>query len=346
MTAPTTAAKSHGDFGSSVVMERRQFGSTDLRVSPVGLGCARIGGVFQGESGAFLSLLSAAADSGINFFDTADMYSSGESESILGRAFKRRRDDVIIASKIGYVLPAQRRLAGRIKPLLRPMIRFLRLNRAKLPAAVRGAPSQNFSPDYIRRAVEASLGRLGTDHIDLIQLHSPSGDVIRRGDWSQALEDLRKEGKVRYYGVACDGVSDALAALDCPGVSSIQMTLNLFERKAAETLIPAARARGVAVIARECLSNGLLAKEPNEIDPARMYRDDEERSRRERQLEHYRAVARDHGVPLPALALKYAMAEEGVSTALVGVRTRQQLDGVLRWFTTKNVASSAFAPFS
>src|SRR5436190_10096868 len=128
--------------------DRRRFGSTDLRVSPVGLGCARIGGVFQGESTAFTSLLTAALDAGVNFFDTADMYSGGEVESILGRAFRGRRDRVVIASKIGYVLPARRRLAGRIKPLLRPMIRFLGLRRASLPAAVRGAPSQNFGPDY------------------------------------------------------------------------------------------------------------------------------------------------------------------------------------------------------
>src|ERR1043165_5247886 len=133
-------------MATAVVSERRPFGSTGLDVSPIGVGCARIGGVFQGDPAAASSLVSAAADSGINFFDTADMYSGGESETILGRAFQGRRDRVVIASKVGYVQPTQRRVAGRIKPLLRPVIRFLRLNRAKLPAAVRGALSQNFSP--------------------------------------------------------------------------------------------------------------------------------------------------------------------------------------------------------
>src|ERR1041385_3755489 len=141
-------------MATAVVSERRPFGSTGLDVSPIGVGCARIGGVFQGDPAAFSSLVSAAADSGINFFDTADMYSGGESETILGRALSGRRDRVVIASKVGYVVAARRRLAGRIKPLLRPVIRALGLRRAKIPAAVRGVPSQDFSPAYIRRAVE------------------------------------------------------------------------------------------------------------------------------------------------------------------------------------------------
>jgi hypothetical protein len=148
------------------------------------------------------------------------------------------------------------------------VIRLLGLRRAKLPARVRGSLSQNFSPDYIRGAVERSLGRLRTDHIDVLQLHSPPGDVIRRGDGLQTLEALRREGKIRFFGIACDTVDDALSALELPGVSSIQVTVNLLERGAVERLIPAARERGIAVIARECLSNGLLAKEPKDIDPA------------------------------------------------------------------------------
>src|SRR5882724_717119 len=102
------------------VMRLRAFGNTDLQVSELGLGCARLGGVFQSDTLSFERVLAVAADAGINFFDTADMYSQGESESLLGRAFSARRSQVIIATKAGYRLPGRRKLAGHLKPLLRP----------------------------------------------------------------------------------------------------------------------------------------------------------------------------------------------------------------------------------
>src|ERR1044071_1609068 len=157
-------------------MDRRRFGNTDLLVSAIGLGCARIGGIFQGEQAGYMNLLSAALDAGINFFDTADMYSQGESEILLGKAFRARRDDVIIATKAGYALPAQRKVIARIKPIVRPIIRMLGIKREKMPARVMGAPTQDFSAPYLRRALEGSLRRLGTDHVDLFQLHSPPAD--------------------------------------------------------------------------------------------------------------------------------------------------------------------------
>src|SRR5688572_29679636 len=106
-------------------MKVRKFGNTSLEVSELGLGCARIGGIFKNDPATFVKILSTARDSGINFFDTADMYSQGESEMLLGRAFRRRRDQVIIASKVGYCLPAQRQLIARVKPFVRPLIRLL-----------------------------------------------------------------------------------------------------------------------------------------------------------------------------------------------------------------------------
>src|SRR5258706_15224783 len=115
----------------SARMKARPFGNTDLRVSELGLGCARIGGIFQQDPGGFVNLLSAARDAGINFFDTADMYSQGESEALVGRAFHRCRDRVVIASKVGYCLPAQRRLVARVKPFVRPLIKLLGIRRDK-----------------------------------------------------------------------------------------------------------------------------------------------------------------------------------------------------------------------
>ncbi|HEX6242087.1 MAG TPA: aldo/keto reductase, partial [Polyangiales bacterium] len=173
-------------------------------MSELGLGCARIGGIFQRDPGAFVALLERAREQGINFFDTADIYSQGESEKLVGRAFRRRRDQVIIASKVGYCLPTQRLLIARIKPLVRPLIRLLRIKRENLPSAVRGELSQDFSPAYIRKAVEASLRRLRTDYLDLLQLHSVPAEVVRRGDWLAALEGLKRAGKIRHYGITSD----------------------------------------------------------------------------------------------------------------------------------------------
>src|SRR5260370_11149098 len=240
----------------------RRFGQTGLSVSVFGLGCARIGGVFKGDTAGFLSLLSAARDAGINFFDTADMYSQGESEALVGRAFRNVRSRVVIASKAGYCLPGRRKLAARLKPILRPIIRRLGIRRDKLPASVRGSLAQNFSPAYLRRAVEGSLRRLRTDYLDLLHLHSPPADVVERGEWEQALDALKRAGKIRYYGVSCDTVEAGLAALRFPNVSSLQFSLSLLEPRAAEPSPRNARRGGFAGFGREGRPNGRWPKEP------------------------------------------------------------------------------------
>jgi aryl-alcohol dehydrogenase-like predicted oxidoreductase len=307
----------------------RRFGRTDLNVSEFGLGCARIGGIFQRDQADFLNLLSAALDGGINFFDTADMYSQGESEVLLGRAFRLRRDQIVIASKAGYVLPAQRRIVARFKPLVRPLIGLLGLGRHQLPSALRGSPAQDFSSAHLRRAVEGSLRRLGTDRLDLFQLHSPPASVVAKGEWVETLEGLKRAGKIRYYGISCDSVEAALAALGHPGVSSIQVAINLFERRAVDALLPYAREQGVAVIARECLANGLLAKDASAIDLGAYCQSPAETERKAAQLDSYRQTAVESGCTLAQLALQFVSRLEGVSVLLVGVSRPQQLDRLL-----------------
>jgi aryl-alcohol dehydrogenase-like predicted oxidoreductase len=313
----------------SARMEVRPFGTTGLRVSTVGLGCARIGGIFQRDPKAFVNLLAAARDRGINFFDTADMYSQGESETLIGIAFRRRRDQIVIATKAGYCLPAQRRIIARLKPFARPLIRLLRIRRDRLPSAVRGALAQDFSPLYLRRAVEASLRRLRTDYIDVLQLHSPPADIVRSGEWVDALEGLKRAGKIRFYGVSCDTLDAARAALDFSGVSSLQLVVNLFERGAAEAIVPRARAQGAAVIARECLANGLLVKPESEIDLTAYCQSPEQEDLRRKQLAGYREGAAQRGISLSQLALEYATGLDGVSVALIGVSNMGQLNALL-----------------
>jgi aryl-alcohol dehydrogenase-like predicted oxidoreductase len=313
-------------------MRLRAFGTTDLQVTELGLGCARIGGVFQGDTLGFERLIAMARDAGINFFDTADMYSQGESETLLGRAFRRQRAQVVIATKAGYTQPARRKLAGHLKPILRPIIQALRVRRERVPASTRGVAAQDFSPTYLVRSLEASLRRLKTDYVDLFQLHSPPTEVIERGEWEPALEGLKRAGKIRHYGIACDTVESGLAALRFSGVSSLQFTFSLLEQQALEALLPEAQKRGVAGIAREILGNGLLVKDAGEIDFTNYCSSAEELERRPEQLAELRKRAAERDLSLPRMAMEFASRANGVSVALVGARTPQQLRRLLDEF--------------
>jgi aryl-alcohol dehydrogenase-like predicted oxidoreductase len=250
------------------------------------------------------------------------------------------RRDVIIASKAGYILPARRMLVARLKPFLRPVIRILKLRRDRLPAAARGALAQDFSPAYLRRAVEGSLRRLRTDYLDVLQLHSPPVEVVERGDWEPALESLKRAGKIRHYGIAVDTIEAGLAALRYPGVSSIQFTLNLLEQRAVEGLLPKMRATGTALIAREVLANGLLAKKMSNVDLAAYCQSPEEQRLREQQLADYGRRAAERGTSVTRMALEYVSGVEGVSVALLGARSVEQLRGLLENVTSLRPSSS------
>jgi aryl-alcohol dehydrogenase-like predicted oxidoreductase len=314
--------------GVGFEIRRRQLGQTELQVSEFGLGCARLGGIFKSEPADFEKILTRALDAGINFFDTAAMYSQGESEALIGRAFRRRRDEVVIASKAGWVLPSQQRFVARIKPLVRPLISALKLSRRHLPGAARGTFSQDFSPQYLRTSLEGSLRRLRTDRLDLFQLHSPPLEVVQPAEWVDTLEALKREGKIRYYGVSCDVAEATIAALTHTGLSSIQVPLNLLERAALPAL-PIARSKGVGVIVRESLANGLLVKDLS-VEQIRPYcASDEEAAAKAEKVRRYRQASADGGCSLSQLAVQYVSGLEGVSVTLIGVSRLQQLEAFL-----------------
>jgi aryl-alcohol dehydrogenase-like predicted oxidoreductase len=235
----------------------------------------------------------------------------------------------VIASKAGYTLPTRRRLAGKIKPLLRPVVRLLKLRRERLSSGARGALSQDFSSRYLQSAVEGSLRRLRTDYLDILQLHSPPLEVIERGEWQAALEELKRVGKIRYYGIAVDSIDAGLAALRYPGVSSLQFTLNLLEQRGASELFPKAQAQGVGGIARECLANGLLVKSPEQIDLKTYCNSPEQERQRAEQLAQLRSAQAQSGESLLKSALSYPLSVPGVSVALLGARSIEQLRPLL-----------------
>ena len=312
-------------------MQHTRFGTTDLTVSEIGFGCARLGGVFQSVSRAdMLKTLHSAFDAGITFYDTSDMYCQGESEELLGKAFRGRRGQVVIASKVGYCLPTRRQLVSKVKPLLKPVVRRLGITRRSLPSGASGALSQDFTPAYIVQAVEGSLRRLRTDYLDLYQLHSPPAKVLERDDFLAPLGKLQREGKIRAFGVSCETTADALTCLRYPGIASLQLRLSLLDQTALTEAIPRAQERGVAVIARECFAGGLLAKPLDALGLETFIFDEAEREAKRREIQGYADLAAQSSRTLPELALQFVRGVAGVSVTLLGMRTETQLAGNLR----------------
>jgi aryl-alcohol dehydrogenase-like predicted oxidoreductase len=323
-------------------MKQQPFGNTGMNVSEVGFGGSRIGGVFAGKDGAreALDVLRQSLDAGINFYDTADMYSQGESESLIGKAFRGRRAEVIIATKGGYCLPARRNLIRRIKPLLRPVVHALGLKRARLPAGFSGALSQDFSPAYLAGALEASLRRLQTDYVDLYQLHSPAPALMQSdafGEALQTLEKLKSQGKLRFYGVGTEVPEDAPGCLATPGISSVQLGFGLLDLQALDQgMLATAQARGLAVIARGCFGGGLL-KDSMSVEELRSATPKWER------ILALRALCASINRPVLDAAFQFCRGTPGVSTTLLGMRTADHLRGNLRYVEASPLGTAEYA---
>jgi aryl-alcohol dehydrogenase-like predicted oxidoreductase len=311
-------------------MKFNEFGKTGMHVSEIGFGGSRIGGVFADKhsSQEALNVLRKALDSGITFYDTADMYSQGESESLIGTAFRERREQVIIATKGGYCLPARRNMMKRIKPLIRPIVRALGLKRARLPSGFSGALSQNFSHSYLTKALESSLKRLKTDYVDLYQLHSPGTTFMQSdafGEALQTLETLKAQGKLRFYGVATEVPEDAPFCLSAPGISSVQLGFGLLDLDALDQgTLAAAWARGLAVIARGCFGGGLMK---DSLDGAQL----EAATAKWQRILALRSLSRSAGRSLLDVAFQFCRGTPAVSVTLLGMRVENHLSENLRY---------------
>lgn len=250
------------------------------------------------------------------------MYAQGGSESLLGEAFGHDRDKVVIATKVGYRFPARGGLASRAKPLVRSLARRLRVSRGRLlRPMVSTVSDQDFSPAYITRMLEDSLRRLRTDYVDIYQLHSPPTDFLECGEFIETMERLKREGKVRCWGVACERAEDVLISLRYPEIQSIQIHLSLLHQEALSEAIPGAFTHGAGVIARQVLASGLLSGS-------------EERARadaRYLQIAEFSAIARERGQVLPEMALDFVLSQPSVSAALIGLHSPRHLDATLSY---------------
>jgi len=203
-------------------VEKRKIGS--LEVSLAGLGCNNFG--WRIDAAGTAAVVNTAIDSGINLFDTADIYGGGQSEEYLGRALKGRRDKVLIATKFGMKM---------------------------------GEGKQGGKPDYVRQAAEDSLRRLGTDQIDLYQIHQPDPSTPI-ADTLGALTDLVKAGKVREIGCSNFSAVQLREAAQFKGARfvSVQNNYSLFHREPEAEVLPECQRLGIAFLPYFPLANGLL----------------------------------------------------------------------------------------
>jgi aryl-alcohol dehydrogenase-like predicted oxidoreductase len=222
-------------------MEERQLLGTDLRVSALGFGVWTVGTTWWGvrDEALGVRLLQQALDLGVTFYDTADTYASGAAEEILRKALGERRDDIVIATKFGYDIYNHPERPGQQE---RP---------------------HDWTPAYMRRALEGSLRRLGTDRVDYYQLHNCRLDAIRQDDLWAELERAKDEGLIRAYGTALGPALNERQIEE--GVASVrerraptQIIYNLLEQVLGEQILPAAEEVGVGVMARVPHASGLL----------------------------------------------------------------------------------------
>ncbi|MBS1155603.1 MAG: aldo/keto reductase [Proteobacteria bacterium] len=214
-------------------MNYRLLGKTGFKVSEIGLGTWQVGGTWGQPFDAALAerTLLAAIDAGVNFIDTADVYSGQQSERVVGKVVKARRDQLFIATKVGR----------RLNP----------------------HDAAGYNPQSIRRFVEEALQNTGLETLDLVQLHCPPTPVYAKADVFGELAKLKQEGKIRHFGASVEKVEEALQAIEHDGLATIQIIFNMFRQKPIEAFFPAAQKSNIGVIVRVPLASGLLTGKIN-----------------------------------------------------------------------------------
>jgi aryl-alcohol dehydrogenase-like predicted oxidoreductase len=209
-------------------MNYRELGRTGWKVSEISFGAWAIGSAWgKVDDKESLAALHHAIDLGVNFIDTADVYGMGHSERLIAQLKKDRRETIHVATKAG------RRLSPH--------------------------NADGYNRKNLTQFIEDSLKNLQTDSLDLVQLHCPPTAVYYRPEVFGVLDDLTKEGKIRYYGVSVERVEEALKAIEFPGVQTVQIIFNMFRTRPAELFFPEAIKRKVGILARVPLASGMLA---------------------------------------------------------------------------------------
>lgn len=209
---------------------RRQLGASGLSVSAIGLGCMGMSEFYgPSDEAESLAVLNRALDIGVNFLDTADMYGSGENERLLSKVLSTRRDEVVLATKFGF-------MRDPANPNARPI---------------------NGRPEYVKQAADASLKRLGVDHIDLYYQHRVDPNVPIE-DTVGAMAELVHAGKVRHLGLSEASAATLKRAYVVHPITALQSEYSLWSRDIEDEILPACRELGIGVVAYSPLGRGFL----------------------------------------------------------------------------------------
>jgi aryl-alcohol dehydrogenase-like predicted oxidoreductase len=290
-------------------MQYRKLGRTGWQVSTISFGAWAIGGSWGSvDDKDSLAALHRAIDNGVNFIDTADVYGDGRSERLVAQLRRERSETIYVATK-----------AGR------------RLN----PHVAEGYNRKNLT-DFVER----SLKNLGTDVIDLLQLHCPPTEVYYMPETFGVLDDLVKAGKLRYYGVSVEKVEQALKAIEYPNVQTVQIIFNIFRQRPCELFFAEATRRNVGILARVPLASGMLT---GKLSPTSTFEPDDHRTNN-RHGEHFDRGETFSGVDyetglkaveelrtllpagwtLPQFALRWILMFEAVTCAIPGAKNPAQ----------------------
>jgi aryl-alcohol dehydrogenase-like predicted oxidoreductase len=278
-------------------MEQRRLGKTGRNVSLVGLGTWQLGADWGNvDPGQAQAILAASVEAGVTFFDTADVYGDGRSEQAIG-TFRAANPglDITVATKMG------RRVDQR---------------------------PENYTLANFRQWVDRSRKNLGTDSLDLVQLHCPPTPVYGNAEVYDALDTLVSEGAIRNYGVSVERTDEALEAIRHQGTSSVQIILNAFRLKPLDEVLPAAKAADVGIIARVPLASGLLSGKYTK-DTSFAADDHRNYNRTGASFdigETFSGV--DYGLGLKAVAEFEQLVPDGVGTAQAAIRWIAAQEGV------------------
>ena len=290
-------------------MRYRTLGRTGIKVSPYALGAMMFGGIANADHDACVAIIHKALDAGINLIDTADRYSQGESEAIVGKAIKGRRDRVVLATKVHGPMGED-------------------------------PNSQGNSRRWITQAVEGSLRRLGTDHVDLYQIHRPAPDTDIEETLS-VLTDLVRAGKVRAIGSStfpASAIVEAQWVAERRGLARFraeQPPYSILNRSVEREVLPLCETYGMGALVWSPLAKGLLTGRYREGEAlpdslrVKVFASQMSDAGHLRAVERLIPVAQAAGLSLTHMALAFAIAHPGVTSAILGPRTMQQLDDLL-----------------
>jgi aryl-alcohol dehydrogenase-like predicted oxidoreductase len=292
-------------------LNRRRLGRTGLEVSEVGYGAWGIGGTewVGAKDDESVQALERAINLGLNFIDTALVYGRGHSEEIVGQVVRGRSETIHVSTKVP---PKNRRW----------------------PAPEGTTADEAFPGEWVRRCTERSLTNLGVEAIDVQQLHVWNDRWVGQGDWLEAVEALKSEGKIRFFGVSINDhqPANALALIETGVVDTVQVIYNVFDQSPEDELLPVCAERDVGVIVRVPFDEGALT---GRITPETEFPDGDFRAhyfrgdRRRQVFDRTEAIASDLGTGrdgLAEIALRYVLSHDAVSTVIPGMRSVRNVE--------------------